>query len=156
MKMGVALGLDVGERRIGVAVGDPSGLLASPRETIMRTADKRAVEAIQQLVQEHAAEVLVVGLPLTAEGAASAQSDRIASFARKLRAIQGVRVVFWDERYSTSMAEAALRSSSSGPRRVRSARQREARRRRLDAAAAAVILQDYLDHVRAASECVSS
>ncbi|MGH2352986.1 MAG: Holliday junction resolvase RuvX, partial [Chloroflexota bacterium] len=141
-------GLDVGERRIGVARGDPSGLLASPLTTIMRTSDRVAIEAIRSLVAEHGAHVLVVGLPLTAEGdAESLQAQRIAAFGRRLRAIPGMRVVFWSERYSTATAGEHL--GVAGRRAPpRTARQREASRRRLDAAAAAVILQDYLDQQR--------
>jgi putative holliday junction resolvase len=144
----VALGLDVGERRIGVAKGDPTGLLAAPLTTVIRTSDKEAVDAIAALAVEHGAEWLVVGVPLDAEGQHSEQSRRIQAFGRKLRAVPGTRVVFWDERFTTETAEESLRAS--GPRRrgAPTARQREADRRRLDAAAAAVILQDYLDHAR--------
>ena len=146
--MAVALGLDVGERRIGIAKGDPTGLLASPLTTVIRTSDKEAVAAIAALAAEHAAEWLVVGVPLGSEGQHTEQSQRVAAFGRKLRAVPGTRVVFWDERFTTETAEESLRAV--GPRRrgAPSAQRREADRRRLDAAAAAVILQDYLDHAR--------
>jgi putative Holliday junction resolvase len=146
----VCLGLDVGERRIGVAVGDPTGTLATPLTTVIRTSDQDAIAALRQLVEAHDAEVIVVGLPLTEEGRTSDQSARMAAFGRKLRAIRNARVVFWDERHSTATAGARLsagRTKRSGP--SHSARRREARRRQLDAAAAAVILQDYLDDQRA-------
>ena len=102
--MVVALGLDVGERRIGVAASDSTGLLASPLTTIVRSSDRQAVQAIGRLADERRAEVLVVGLPLDREGATTAQAQRIHAFGRKLRALPGVRVVFWDESLSTATA----------------------------------------------------
>ena len=153
----VAMGLDVGERRIGVAGADPTGTLASPVGTVIRSSDRAAVEAIGRLAAERGAGVLVVGLPLTAQGEATEQARRIQAFARKLRAIPRIRVVFWNEQHSTATAtEHLLASRGAGRRRAPSAHRREAERRRLDAAAAAVILQDYLDHQRTRNRCVSS
>ena len=141
----IALGLDVGERRIGVAKGDETGRLASPLTTVIRESDRDAVEAIGTLAGEHGASLLVMGLPLGSGGEETEQSRRIRAFGRKLRAVPQTRVVFWDERFTTETAEEALRSVR--PRRgAPSAHRREAERRRIDAAAAAVILQDYLDH----------
>jgi putative Holliday junction resolvase len=151
----VALGLDVGERRIGVAVGDPTGLLASPLTTVIRTSDRQAVQAIARLAAERHAETLVIGLPLHADDTESAQSARVRAFAGKLRAIPNVRVVFWDERNSTVSAGEYLAAARGRTTRPRSAQQREAQRRRLDAAAAAVMLQDYLDQQRASGPCES-
>jgi putative Holliday junction resolvase len=142
--MGVALGLDVGERRIGVARSDPSGLLATPLTTVVRTSDRAAVAAIRALVQENGVELLVVGWPDTEAGTPSVQAQRVDAFARKLRVIPGVRVVFWSERFSTATAGEQLREAGHRPR-GRRGRTREAARRQLDAAAAAVILQDFLD-----------
>ncbi|MBI3973490.1 MAG: Holliday junction resolvase RuvX [Chloroflexi bacterium] len=144
--MGATLGLDVGERRIGVAVGDPSGSLASPLTTVMRTSDRAAVEAIGQLAATHGADMIVVGLPLQEDGSPSPQAARTQAFARKLRAIPGRQVVFWDERYTTVDATERLTATRSNVARASSGRRREAARRRLDAAAAAVMLQDYLNH----------
>lgn len=144
---GVVLALDVGERRIGVAKSDPSGLLASPLTTVLRASDRDAVQAIAALVDEHGAGTLVVGVPLGAEGELTDQARRVQAFGRKLRSVPGVRVVFWDERFSTQEAQESLRAGRPrGPRRgAPSAHRREAERRRIDAAAAAVILQSYLD-----------
>ena len=148
--MEVSLGLDVGERRVGVALGDALGILATPLTTLIRESDKAAVAAIGELAAAHGAQFLVVGLPLTHEGALSAQAVRIRAFARKLRAIPQTRVVFWDERHTTVSAAERLDETRGGrPRRAEpSPRAREAARRRLDAAAAAVMLQDYLDQKR--------
>jgi putative holliday junction resolvase len=138
----------VGERRIGVARSDPTGLLATPVTTVLRPSDREAVAAIAQLAAESGATLLVVGLPLGAEGEVTDQARRIQAFGRKLRAVPGTRVVFWDERFTTETAHDALVGGRAPRRGQPTARQREADRRRLDAAAAAVILQDYLDHRR--------
>jgi putative holliday junction resolvase len=141
----IALGLDVGERRIGVARSDPTGLLASPLTTVLRPSDKAAIDAIGRLALESDATVLVVGLPLGSEGELTDQAARVQAFGRKLRSLPGIRVVFWDERFTTETAQAALLAGRSPRGGAPSAHRREAERRRLDAAAAAVILQDYLD-----------
>jgi putative holliday junction resolvase len=137
------LGLDVGERRIGVAIS--GGFIASPLTTVMRGSDKAAVASIGAIAAEHGAEMMVVGVPYGPQGEMTEQARRVQAFGGKLRAIPGVRVVFWDERFTTrtaSEAMLAIRPKRQGPP---TPRQREAHRRRLDAAAAAVILQDYLD-----------
>ena len=149
--MPVVLGLDVGERRIGVAKSDPTALLAAPLTTLIRESDRAAQEAIGRLVAEHGATTVVVGVPLSAQGEVTAQVQRIQAFGRKLQRMPKVRVVFWDERYTTQTASEALRSQRGRRRGAPTPHQREAERRRLDAAAAAVILQDYLDHQRLVS-----
>ncbi|HET7771877.1 MAG TPA: Holliday junction resolvase RuvX [Chloroflexota bacterium] len=153
--MPVALGLDVGERRIGVAKSDPTGLLATPLTTVVRESDRQAVAAIAELVRQHEVEALVVGLPLGPQGEATDQSERIAAFGRRLRSIPGSRVVFSDERFTTQTAEESLRMVRAR-RGAPSARRREAERRHIDAAAAAVILQDYLDQQRSSDPSRSS
>ena len=141
---GVVLALDVGERRIGVACSDALGVLATPRGAILRTSDREAVDAVRHLVQSAGAAEVVVGLPLSSTGQMTAQAQRIYAFARKLRAIPDVRVVFWDEAHSSATA-ADLLPRKRSEAVARTHRQREAARRDLDAAAAAVILQEYLE-----------
>lgn len=148
--MSVILGIDVGQRRIGIARSDPTGLIATPLTTVIRTSDQQALTEIGRLAAQHEAALFVVGVPLDADGGETEQVLRVKALARKLARVSGVRVVFWDERLTTVTALDAL--SHGAPHRRRgapSARKREADRRRLDAAAAAVILQDYLDTWRA-------
>ncbi|HZU07774.1 MAG TPA: Holliday junction resolvase RuvX [Chloroflexota bacterium] len=137
MPPGRTLCLDVGERRIGVALSDPEGRLASPLGVIVRRNASRDFEQVAQLVQQHGVERVVVGLPRTLAGELGPQARRVQRWAERLRAHLPVPLVYWDERYST--IEAARRLAASGSRRRRTA---------LDAAAAAVILQDYLDTAR--------
>ena len=132
----IVLALDVGEARIGVAVSDPTGLLATPRGTIRRRSNAQAIEAVARMVREAGAERVVVGLPISLDGELHAQARAVQSFGRRLAARLQVPLVYWDERLSTVTAEEALRASGMRPDRIRE---------RIDAAAAAVILQDYLD-----------
>jgi putative Holliday junction resolvase len=139
------LGIDFGNRRIGLAITDASATLARPLMTIERLgSDEQAIDAIRQAIEsangEHGAEEaigrLVIGLPTRLDGTANDQTERVRKIAALLSAGVGVPVVLQDERLSSHEAEQRL-----------SLREKDWRKRkaRLDAAAAAVILQDYLD-----------
>ena len=137
------LALDVGDRRIGVAGADPEGIVVTPLTTFTRRSDRQVVAAITALAADRGAETLVVGLPYTPQGEIGEQAQRVQDFARRLEQVPGLTVVYWDERYSTLEARDRLRETG-GRRRRRGRPARLAERERLDAAAAAVILQDYL------------
>ena len=147
------MALDVGEARIGVAVSDATGFLASPYTTLhVSRNEKQTWTAIQRLIGETEAEGLVIGLPISLDGQIHAQGKRIQSFAERLRLHVEIPLTFWDERLSTVEAQRLLaeRGEIMG-RKQQSGRQRGQRKRRqpgqeIDALAAAVILQDYLDH----------
>ena len=130
------LALDVGDKRIGVAVSDLLGILASPLIAIERTSDSKAIDTILEIADEQEVGEIVVGLPISLSGGYSDQTKSVAAFVRKLEARSPVPVNTADERYSTVEAERLL--SQSKPQRARS-------RGEIDAAAAAVILQSYLD-----------
>ena len=136
---GRVMALDVGDRRIGVAVSDPSCTLASPLTVVYRRSRRKDVEAIVRLVSDEGVVRLVVGLPLDSRGGRGEQALKTIAYARRLAAALPIPVVLWDERLSTGDAEGLLRDAGRSPRY---------RRERIDAAAAAVILQDYLDALR--------
>lgn len=138
-----ALGLDVGNKRIGVAVSDPTGLLASAERVIRRRSLAKDIAALAALVEELGVETIVAGLPLHLDGRAGEQAESVQRFVERLRAHVRVPIVFWDERLSTRGAQALLIEAGMG------AAQRAAR---IDAAAAAVILQSYLDYQRQARQ----
>jgi putative holliday junction resolvase len=150
------IALDVGEARIGVAVSDPSGLLASPYTTLHVSRDEVQMwTTIQQLINETEAEGLVIGLPVSLDGQIHAQGQRIQAFAERLKPNITIPISFWDERLSTVEAQRLLseREQMAGHRRQKRNGQRLSRSRRrqrqgIDALAAAVILQEYLDHQR--------
>ena len=133
---GRVLALDVGERRIGVAVGDETGTIASPLTTVQRGPGDLA--EIGRLIAECTVSRLVVGLPTTLSGREGPQAAVVRAFAADLAAVvpQDFPLDFWDERLTTAIAERVLLES--GTRRAH-------RRHRVDAVAAAVILQSYLD-----------
>lgn len=138
--MSRTLALDVGERRIGVAVSDPGGLIAQPLLVMERRSGSADLARIAAIVAEQNAGRVVVGYPLTLAGAAGLQAQRVERFITRLRQRLSVEVVAADERLTTVAAERALLEG--GLRRSR-------RRRVRDAVAAALLLQVYLDRRRA-------
>jgi putative Holliday junction resolvase len=147
------MALDVGEARIGVALSDASGFLASPYTTLHTTRDETATwAAIQRLIAETEARSLIVGLPVSLNGEIHAQAARVMAFTERLKAHISLPITFWDERLSTREAERLLIERGEHPRtrtRARGKRPGHGRKQRarqeLDALAAAVILQGYLD-----------
>jgi putative holliday junction resolvase len=152
------MALDVGEARIGIAVSDATGVLASPYTTLRVSRDEtQTYAAIQQLLQETEAEGLVIGLPVSLDGQLHAQGKKVQAFAERLKQHITIPITFWDERLSTIEAERLLaeraygaegKPSRQGGRRRTSAKRKAQKQPRqgIDALAAAVILQEYLDH----------
>ncbi len=131
------LALDLGERRIGVALSDASGWLAMPLTVVTRTSRAADMTAIRQLVQIYGVELVVAGFPRSLDGTVGPQGRRIERYVLLLREHLPVPVVLWDESYSTVEAERLMHETG-----------RRAKRSRIDAIAAAVILQSYLDAQR--------
>lgn len=133
------MGLDLGERRIGVALSDPTATLATPLDTVHRRRGKRPpLKALEGLARAHDVAGLVVGLPLTLSGDEDAWCAEVRRIGDELARRLEIPVAYVDERMTSVQAEQAVRSS--GRRRA----QRE-EKDRVDAAAAAVILQRHLD-----------
>jgi putative Holliday junction resolvase len=133
-----ALGLDVGDRRIGVALSDPGGILASPFTIIERIDDEQTVAAIADIVREQEAGLIIAGLPQSLSGAEGVQAEKVRAFIEKLREKVAVPVEFRDERLTTVVAS----------RLMRTVKTRQGKKKQYqDARAAAVILQGYLDEV---------
>ncbi|MFN3762380.1 MAG: Holliday junction resolvase RuvX [Anaerolineae bacterium] len=131
------LALDLGERRIGVAVSDPTGTVARPVGVVERKSRAEDFAAIARLVAEYGAERVVVGRPLTLRGEAGPQARRVEAYARALAETLPVPVELWDERYTTVVAQEILETTRRpGKRR---------RRGEVDAVAAAVLLQGFLE-----------
>ncbi len=134
------MGVDVGEKRIGIAISDPTGTVARPLCTLERRSRQHDFSAIAALVAEHAVELVVVGYPLSLDGTTGAQARHISDYALALREHINVPVLLWDERFSTTAAEGVLRQT-----RGRNQRLTARKKGRVDSIAAAVILQNYLD-----------
>jgi putative Holliday junction resolvase len=145
-----AVGIDPGERRIGVAVSDASGLLASPHSIIERSGDReRDLAQIADVVREVGGEIVVVGVPVSLDGRRSGEGvERAAAEAKRLGERLGLPVEVQDERLTTVLAMRLRResagSSGAGSRKARRPK-RQAPGRRYDAEAAALILQSWLD-----------
>jgi putative Holliday junction resolvase len=131
------VGLDLGERRIGVALCDSGGLLATPYEVLARSGDRgRDHRAIAALVEEADAVRVVVGLPRSLDGARGVAADAVLAEVDQLRAVLAVPVYTHDERLTTVTAERSLRKAGLDGRQ---------RRKVVDQVAATVILQAWLD-----------
>jgi len=140
---GRVLAIDAGERRVGVALSDPTRLLASPVTVLDRRPGLAPVLAtLTALVTQEGVTEIVVGLPLNADGTAGRQAKRAEQFARLVERVLGLPTTLWDERLSTRAAEAVIRAQGRSARRAREKGQ-------VDAVAAAVILQEFLDAERA-------
>lgn len=133
--MGRVIGVDHGERRIGLAISDPDGVLASPLKTV-DVRDGDPVKAVAGVCAETGAERVVVGLPLHLDAREGASAEKARAFAEALRARTGVPVELWDERLTTVSAQKAL--IEGGVRRKR-------RKELVDGLAARIMLQHYLD-----------
>jgi len=131
------MALDAGERRIGVAVSDPTQMIARALTIIERRSKAEDFERLRRLVAEYEVERVIVGYPQSLSGEEGPQARRVVRWAEALREALPVPVELWDERFSTSIAEEILLE--------RGERRRAKKRQPVDDVAAAAILQDYLD-----------
>jgi putative Holliday junction resolvase len=129
------LGLDIGDRWIGVALGDPSGKLASPLTILKRSDDLADLEAIARIINQHEVKRVIVGLPRSMDGSLGRQAEKVEAFTQKLRHHIEVPVEFRDERLTTVLARRMMQASQT----------KKGKKKRDDAIAAAVILQGFLD-----------
>ena len=127
--------LDVGDRRIGIAVSDPLGITAQPIETYTRVGYGPDTHRIAQLAQQYDTNRILCGLPLNMDGTQGFQTQKVREFAAKLEET-GLTVEFYDERMTTVLAEGALLEADM---------RRENRKKKVDMVAAVMILQSYLD-----------
>ena len=130
------MALDVGSRRIGVAVSDPLGITAQGLDTIQRQNKRRDLEALRRLLAEYQIREVVVGLPLRLSGAEGTQSEKMRVFADDLRRHFGVTVHLWDERWTSTEANRLLRETDLSI---------EKRAKAVDRMAATLILQSWLE-----------
>jgi putative Holliday junction resolvase len=137
------MALDVGHKRIGVALSDPGQVLASSLQVIKRKGQQRDLATVIQLVRQHEVGRIIVGYPRSLNGTVGQQAKvverYVAVLEKKLRdSSLDVPVILWDERFSTVVADRLMAEAG---------RKSRERRERIDAVAAAVILQDYLDGI---------
>jgi putative Holliday junction resolvase len=134
------LALDYGERRIGVAISDPTGVIAQPLETIATPrGDADALARIAELVKTREVEQIVLGLPLHMNGRAGPEVDRVRAFGERVAKLTGVPVDYLDERWTSLEAERALDEAGLS---------RKQQRGRVDPIAAALLLRTWLERRR--------
>jgi len=155
-----SLGLDIGDKRTGVATSDPQGILATPLTVLASKDEDALIDEILKLVEQYKAERIVVGLPRHLNGELGKQASKVTVFADKLswRAKQSnlnqLDVQLWDERFSTKAAERLKTEAGGKGSKLRSRAKRGAKNRsfsakaEVDAIAAALILQGFLDSHR--------
>lgn len=131
------LGLDLGDKRIGVALSDPMGWTAQGLDVITGGGGtKNDVRRIKEIAEKHEVEKVVVGLPLNMDGSAGPRAEKARDFAERLARVLGLPVELWDERLTTAEAERLL---------IEADMRRARRRQVIDKMAAVLILQNYLD-----------
>lgn len=132
------LALDLGARRIGVAVSDPLGITAQGLATIQRGNGRSDLAELQRLAKEYEVGMILVGQPLHMSGQSGVQAQKAEAFAEVLRRRLNLEVTMWDERLTTAEAQRVLRSSGIGL---------EKRRAAVDRLSAVILLQSYLDRI---------
>ena len=134
---GRVLALDVGRKRIGLAVSDELGITAQGLDTLERTRIREDLERLKQLAARWSVRTLLVGRPLHMSGAESRQSEYTAEFAARLGEYLALPIVFWDERLTSAEAERTLRQAGATL---------QARKKSVDRLAAVLLLESYLEH----------
>ena len=136
---GRIMGLDVGDKTIGVAVSDLMGLTAQGVKTIKRVGKKIDIEALKEIIKERQVNKIVSGLPKNMNGTLGPQGEKVIKFCELLEEETGIKIEYWDERLSTVAAERTL---------IQGNVRRENRKGVIDMVAAVIILQGYLDRQR--------
>ena len=136
-----SLGLDIGDRKTGVAISDPDGVLATPLTVIERRNQEDVIADIIKLVEQYKVECIVVGLPYSLDGHLTQQAMKVKDFTEKLQNVIASRspkinIQMWDERLSSVAAERLM---------IEAGTRKDKRKQHQDALAAAIILQGFLD-----------
>ncbi|KPJ61667.1 MAG: hypothetical protein AMJ46_00905 [Latescibacteria bacterium DG_63] len=134
--MGRVMGIDFGDKRLGIAISDPTATVAGNPSVLHVKDQQQAISEIAKIAEEEGIDEIVVGFPLSLSGVEGPQAGRVKEFASALSKACGITVALWDERFSTAEAERLLL-----PLAKKTRRQKEKR----DLIAAVLILQSYLD-----------
>lgn len=131
-----SLGLDIGDRRIGIAISDPLGITAAGLDTLERINMNKDIDAIADIAKRHGAIEIIVGLPQNMDGSVGEQAQKVQSFCKKLARATGLPIIYEDERLSTVSAIRTLTLQG-----VKTGHRKDL----VDRQAAAIILQKHLD-----------
>ena len=133
---GKVLGIDLGEKRIGLAVSDETRMIAGTHGVMRRKSRREDFERYAKIIADEHITLIVMGLPITLSGEEGQRASWVRDYSAELKKYVAIPLVFWDERFSTSQALASLQARGKRGKRAREV---------VDAMAAAFILQDYLD-----------
>jgi putative Holliday junction resolvase len=133
------LAIDPGTVRIGLALSDPSGMIAQPLSVLRRRSEAEDLQSLTELVNRHSVDQIVVGLPRTMDGRLEAAAQAAQAFGEQVGRATGRPVAYWDERLTTVAAERYL---------IEQGKRRGKRRQEVDRMAATLMLQGYLDYQR--------
>ena len=136
-----SLGLDVGDKRTGVAMSDPLGILASPLLVLKHTDEAAGIASILEIVKKYQVDYIIVGMPQSMDGTLGAQAEKVRSFTEKLKPQSPVPVEYRDERLTTATAMRLMQEAGSK-------KSLKNKKGEYDAAAAAIILQSFLNEAR--------
>ena len=136
---GRIMGLDIGDKTIGVSVSDLMGLTAQGVKTVKRVGKKKDIEELKAIIKERQVTKIVSGLPKNMNGTLGPQGEKVIKFCELLEQETGIKIEYWDERLSTVAAERTL---------IQGNVRRENRKGVIDMVAAVIILQGYLDRQR--------
>ena len=137
--MSRALGIDFGTRRIGLALSDPTGTLASPLPFLENTGAREVVSRLKELVENKGIETVVVGLPRNMDGTYGPSADKVRSFVAQIQPHISAKILTQDERLTTSQASRDLAQIGLSQKDLR---------QKIDSASATLILQQFLDRTR--------
>jgi putative Holliday junction resolvase len=144
MDEGRVMGIDYGSTRIGLSLSDPLRIIAQPFRTLANTG--RFWEQLKAIVQEQRVQTFVVGMPLNLKGQKGKKAEEVEQFIERLKVETGCEVVVWDERFTSTIAQQTLRDMGTTKSQRRD-------KGRVDAMAAAVILQSFLDSTKRSLSC---
>ena len=136
---GRIMGLDIGDKTIGVSVSDLIGITAQGVKTVKRVGKKKDIEELKAIINERQVNKIVSGLPKNMNGTLGPQGEKVIKFCELLEQETGIKIEYWDERLSTVAAERTL---------IQGNVRRENRKSVIDMVAATIILQGYLDRQR--------
>ena len=139
------LGIDYGTRRIGISLSDPLQIIAQPFDTLPN--DELAIRRICDIVETEAVEVVVVGMPLNLKGEKAQKAQEVERFIELLRPATSAEIISWDERFTTTIAHQTMLEM--GTKRE----ERRTNKGRIDAMAAAILLQSYIDSRKRSLSC---
>jgi putative Holliday junction resolvase len=139
------LGIDYGTRRIGISLSDPLQIIAQPFDTLPN--DRICLRRICEIVEKEGVDTVVVGMPFNLKGEKALQAQEVERFIELLKGETSVKIVCWDERFTTRMAHQTMLDM--GTRRE----ERRSNKGRIDAMAAAILLQSYLDSRKRSLSC---